>query len=279
MLSLLKNQILPKIARYLIILAFLIVAIPVIGAPPVNTGKNQWYLSGELGTAVLVKEFSRTFQALQKEFDHTPGYVINLSLARKIGEKLELGVSISPYHLSGTSNLPDFSAIGNHGAFKGTIYQEPVEYSTSSFNYFFFARYFLIQDETKFGNGIQWFPFVEAGLGENLFKTEVKYQTLPEGATKQTIFSKGTKEQPKPGNAVQWNLGAGTKIKFTESWSLLLELTGDFVMYDCMDAVHNYDTAGKDIATMAFIPKFMMGIVVPIDRNNSRKKEYQPWAP
>lgn len=264
----------------LFVILFFITAYAI--AKPPKQNNNQWAISIRTGMALFLSEYSSGF--LENEFKHQPGYVFNFDITRTLGKHWEPGIKFSLYHISGESELPEFSANGVHSAFS-RLYQVPVEYKTDSRSFSVFCRYYFREFPDKSKDKIRFDPFVELGGGINIFTTELSYQSNPISSLSPVIFQKGTGDRPTPGDAVQYNVGAGTRLRFNKTWDLLTSFNMEVIDYGCLDAVHNYDKSGERINAKGIIAKFMIGVIIPISNRVSSKTSrnsrsvYLPWAP
>jgi len=283
-LKILKMKLKKKtFAVLLLVIFFPWLSVNIIHATPSLKSKNnnnQWHISGRTGTAWLQYEIGSDMALLKKEFTHQPGLAIDLGISRTLGRSWEPGILISIFRLSGESDLPEFSANGNHSSFI-TLYQMPVEYVTVSTSLSAYCRYHFRSFSKRTTTTVSLNPFAELGGGINYFFTQLGYQTTPEGENSSIIFRKGTGEKPRtqPGNVAQISLGLGTKIEMPRNLTLIFSLNTDIINYDCLDAVHNY-TDGKRNHASSVVPRIMAGVCVPIG-NKGRSgggDSHLPWA-
>ena len=244
--------------------------------PSSKEGDNRWFISGRTGTALLLKEITPDFKFLENEFRHQSGLTVDFSISNNIKNRWEPGIIFSAYRLSGQSDLPDFSAVGNHHAFIN-LYQSPVEYVTVSTSISGFIRYYFLNNSGKRKNSVYLQPYAEIGAGMNYFFTELGYSVPPEGIS-QIIFYKGTqKSGPGPGNVAQIIAGLGAKAILPGNVDLLISLNTDIVNYDCLDTVHNYTNEKRNHAS-SIVPKFLIGVTIPISSNDISNR-HMPWSP
>jgi hypothetical protein len=281
MMNIKKNSKIKKIKSYvklnvclLLLMQSIFLSNAVSASKPDN---SQWVLTGRTGFAWLMNEITPDFKFLSNEFRHQPGLVLDFSVGRTLGNNWEPGINFNVYRLSGESSIPDFSANGLHHSFMN-LYQLPVEYVTVSTSLSAYCRYYFIGSSQKSRLTIQFQPYVEIGGGVNYFFTELGYKIPPEGSASHLIFNKGTQDSGSgPGNVAQFITGLGTKAVLPGNLSLIVSLNADLVNYDCMDAVHNY-TNGKRNHAFSIVPKFLIGVYVPLSNKNISNR-HMPWSP
>ena len=266
------------IKYFLLSFLFTFLFIPGPANPPGELGTNQWVLSLQAGLAAIGTEMTPGLEALQNEFNHHPGVSFDLALSHTLFKHWEVGANFERNYLSGDSKLPDFSAAGVHPRFM-VLYQQPVYYQTVSTSYYFFTRYYLRPFPKVNWNVVRFDPFLEFGLGANRFKTALNYRTVPQGAPSADIFVKGQTWNPMPGSSARYNIGTGTRINFKSSLNFIFSLDLDLINSDCMDAVHNYDASGTRLNAFTLLPRFRLGVVIPISNSLHGGTPYLPWAP
>jgi hypothetical protein len=241
---------------------------------------NSWTASVSGGVAQLVSEFTNDFQFLENEFQHNPGWALNINIGRTFGNHWEPGISLGVYKLSGTAEQADFTANGIHSSFKEIYPGIPVEYDNISSSLLFFMRYYFKEFSNHKQNGLRLDPYAEIGGGMNVFATELFYQTTPPGKEHPVIFQKSG---PNKGNVGQLSVGMGTQVGFGSSWKLTVSLNADWINYDCLDGVHNYNNEGERNHAKDIVSRLMVGMVIPIGAasggNSSSGNEYLPWSP
>ncbi len=251
---------------------------------PVNANKSfdiirhQWLFTFQGGVTVLATEYVSGIGALQNEFNHQPGLLVDFSLSRTLGKHWEVGLGMNFSQIHGRSDLPEFSANGIHPEFM-TLYQLPVKYQTLSQYYYLFGRwYFREYAETQCYH-VRLDPFVELSGGFNVLINSLKYESIPPGETTDVIFEKGQGARPHPGDVPGFSTGIGTRINFAGHINLITALNFDFMDYDNLDAVHNYDDKGQRLKAIGILTRFTVGVVIPLSNRLTGKKPYMPWAP
>lgn len=244
---------------------------------PKNT---RWTASVSGGVAQLVREFTNDFQFLENEFQHNPGWALNLNVGRRLGKRLEPGISFGVYKLSGTAEQADFTANGIHASFKDIYPGIPVEYDNISSSLLLFMRYYFREFSNQKYNRVRFDPYAEISGGMNIFATELFYQTTPPGKDRPVIFQKSG---PNKGIVGQLSVGLGTQVGFGSKWKLTVSLNTDWVNYDCLDGVHNYNNEGERNHAKDIVSRLMVGMVIPIGAasggNSSSGNDYFPWSP
>jgi hypothetical protein len=227
--------------------------------------------------SLLMKEVTSDFKFLKNEFRHQPGLTLDFTVGRNIDLKWEPGINVSLYRLTGHSDLPEFSATGNHYAFIN-LYQLPVEYVTVATSVSAFLRHYFFNSSGNSKNRVYLKPYAEIGAGVNYFFTELGYSVIPPQSDSRVIFYKGTRSPgPGPGNVAQLLTGMGAKAVLPGNVDLIISFNADVVNYGCLDAVHNY-TNGKRNHAFSIVPKFLTGVIIPLGNNNISNR-HMPWSP
>lgn len=270
-----KEMIKPGIL--LILLCMNLNAWKVHAAPPGDNGAGSWWLSVRAGTTILLSEITRDFRFLENEFNHHPGFSVDLSLSKILGDHWEPGVNLAVYRLTGATPQPRFSATGIFGPFNNLYPGIPVEYENMSGSLLFSVRYFVFSLPDQHPRGFHLSPFIEAGGGLNVFASEVHYESVPPGMESSLIWEKAGKNM---GNVAQISLGIGTKMNIGRNWDFLFALNTEWIDYDCVDGVHNY-TGGERDHARALMPRLMAGIAIPLGGSSlgrSPESDYLPWS-
>ncbi|HKJ42190.1 MAG TPA: hypothetical protein VKA27_08845 [Sunxiuqinia sp.] len=245
--------------------------------PPGELAQNQWVIAFQAGSAMMLTEVAPDFSSISNEFNHQPGLALDFAVSHTLGSHWEPGFDLSINHLSGTSPLPDFSAIGIHARFIN-LNQLPVIYQTASTSGYAFIRYYFRAYPKGMSTKMRIDPFFEVGVGVNHFKTKLNYQQTPSGESTSLIFEKGQGRNLIPGSSAQYTMGTGTRINFRKAWNLLLSLDMDVINSDCVDAVHNYDSQGNRIHARAILPRLKIGVIIPITNPLRTTNTYLPWS-
>jgi hypothetical protein len=239
--------------------------------PGKQNRETIWYLTGSSGIAFLNGEITREFAVLKNEFRHQPGFAFDLSIGRTLGQRFEPTFRLGVYTLFGESDLPQFSATGYHAALPVSMHQAPVEYITQSSAVSLIMKIYLRNNPGS--QTIRFNPFIEAGVGINSFKSELRYQRIPPGQNSPVIFRKSNGEYPF--GVAQIITGLGTKIGTPGKWNAVLLWNADVVNYATLDAVHNFTNGERDHAR-GIVSRITAGITIPL-RRNIDKDNYLPF--
>jgi len=249
---------------------------------------NLWTASFNGGIAHLTSEFTNDFQFLEKEFQHNPGWTFNVNIGRTFGKHWEPGIAIGVYKLSGTSQIPDFTANGIHGSFKNIFRNYPVDYDNISGSLLFYMRYYFREFSNQNNKGLRFDPYAEIGGGMNVFSTELYYQTTPPGMDRPIIFQKSGINK---GNVGQMTFALGTQAGFGNKLKLTFAVNADVVNYACLDGVHNYpEITGNEslqdvqkLDAKTIVSRFTAGLIIPLGAakggGGSSGNDYSPWSP
>jgi hypothetical protein len=250
--------------------------------PPSKSKKNLWTASVSSGVAFLTKEISKDYIFLDNEFQHQPGWAMDLNIGRTMGKHWEPMLKGGMFYLYGKSDSPDFSAVGNHASLKGTLYNIPVQYITFGGSFSGVIRYYFRDFYNQNGKVFRFDPFIEAGAGATIFSTELSYQNPPPGTNSTVIFQKGVDNNQNIANVAQINFGLGTKIGNPKKWHGVILYNADIVDYAVLDAVHNYTNNERNHAR-GIISRFTAGVVIPIATasggGSTPVNEHYPWSP
>ncbi|SHF69466.1 hypothetical protein SAMN05444274_107214 [Mariniphaga anaerophila] len=260
-------------------LIFFLTFFPGIKSYSSTTDKNgNWSFSVGTGISILSREFSKDLVLLDNEFQHQPGWALDINIGRTLGNHWEPNLRLGLFNLYGESNSPDFSAVGQHFSLSGVIYLLPVQYATNGGSVSGIMRYYIKSFSNKKRTGFYFNPFLEAGAGTNFFSTELRYKNPPPDPSKTVIFDKGVNSKETTANIAQYTFGLGTKLGDPRKMHFVISYNFDIVNYACLDAVHNYTGAERNHAR-GIISKFMAGVVIPLGRGNSSENSYLPWSP
>ncbi len=236
---------------------------------------NKWEVSGQFGTCGLLFEMRGLTSKLPNEFNHKPGYTFGLSLSRTVRLHWKPSLDMYFYHFTGDNDNPAFSAIGKNSDFEDFV-KAPVEYKTDMGAMMVGIRYYLWKFTKPEYKKLSLNPYLELQAGLNVLSTELRYKNPPAGEAS-LIFEKGKGDPARPAAVIgQYSCGGGTEINLHHDWKLSVGLNLDFVNYNCVDAVHNYYSSGKEIHTMDVVPRLMVGVIIPVWQ---RKQGYKIWAP
>jgi hypothetical protein len=252
-------------------------------APPSKSKTNLWSASVSTGVAFLTREITKDYKLIENEFQHQPGWAIDLNIGRTVGNHWEPMLKGGMYNLHGKSDSPDFSAVGNHASLRGPLFNIPVQYDTFGGNVSGVIRYYFWRFYNQNGKVFRLDPFVEAGAGINIFSTELRYQNPPTGTSSTVIFQKGVDNNQTIANVAQIIFGLGTKIGNPKKWHGVISYNAEIVNYAVLDAVHNYSGTERNHAK-GIISKITAGVVFPIATaasggGRTPVSEHYPWSP
>ena len=249
---------------------------------PSRTKKNLWTASVSAGVAQLSREISNDYKFLENEFQHKPGWALDVNIGRTFGKHWEPILRGGLFNIHGESDSPDFSATGHHPALKGPIYDLPVQYKTSGGSVSGVVRYYFREFSNQNGKVFRVDPYAEAGAGANIFSTELRYQFPPPGTNSTVLFQKGVDNKETIANVVQVTFGIGTKIGNPKKWHCIVSYNADVVNYAVLDAVHNYIGWERNHAK-GIISKITAGVVIPLGAasggGSGSGNDYYPWSP
>ncbi len=228
------------------------------------------------------------FSQFSNEFYNHAGLAFDFEVSKYLTPHWEIGAEMERSVLNGENDRPYFSANNIHQHHIPAV-TDPVEYQNKLTGQNLFFRYFIrpANQEYKFA------PFLKAGIGYKVYKSELKYKEPPSDPSKQLIFGKGSEGQTNLSTAV-FISGLGFKTSINQQVYLLANFDLNMVHYDFLDVVHNYDRATKDrIDLYGIYTQFKVGIFYtlkgePIEKKSNkegRKKgstsapKYLPFAP
>ena len=219
------------------------------------------------GTSRLITEFPKDFSESINEFDNKSGLAIDVELSKYLTDHWEIGMEINYSVLNGETDNPKFSADGHHSAFLEPI-TGPVEYNNILMGQKFFFRYYFIS-LGKNNAKVNFKPFVRGGMGYLYYKSKFKYID-PNPAGDDIIFGKGIKGHSNLSTAV-YNFGTGFKTSLSSKLYIISSVNLDFVNYDFLDVVHNYNEAGERRDLIGVYTELKIGIFYNITTFESGK--------
>lgn len=226
-----------------------------------GTGIN---IGAQFGASKLQTEtnFSESFH----EFYNTSGATYNIELSKYLNPKWEIGAQVDFSVLKGDNNNPDFSANDKHDAMSPGI-EKPVKYHNKLTGQNFFFRYYFTPNNVQSG----FTPFVRAGVGYINYLSEFNYKDPSNGGGDDVIFGKGSENGSKLSTAV-YIVGAGFKTSINGNWFLLTTFDLNFVDYDFLDVVHNYDPKGNRMKLIGVYSQIKVGILYTTSGNQIKSK-------
>ncbi len=215
--------------------------------------KGGVIVGGNIGSSMILSEVSPDFSTRVNEFNHQPGFIFEPELNKLIGNHLEVGTTFTLTFLNGKTDDPDFSAEGFHTAMKYDI-TEPVQYNTRMMGQKFYLGYYFRSFE-KINRPYQIEPFIRAGGGYFYYLSDFSYQDPDLGV----IFGKGVQDYATLTTAVFFGT-AGIKTYISPNVFINSSITVNYVTYDFLDAVHNYDEFGERNDYRGIYADFKIGI-------------------
>jgi hypothetical protein len=236
-----------------------------------NSGYSQNFsesginLGVKIGGSKLLGEMPYNFSNVINEFENKIGFTTSFEISKYISPRWEIGADIGYSNLNGYTNSPDFSAEGNHA---GTPLElnDPVEYINNLFGANFFSRYYFKEANAE----SVFIPFISFGGGFLNYFSKFKYIDAPDD---ELIFGKGKEGYTKLSTPVL-SLGTGFKSSFSSKFYMVTSLDFNFVNYDFLDVVHNYDSSGNRLDLLGLYAGFKIGIFygTGISGGNSKGK-------
>ncbi len=243
-----------------------------------NTFLSGWNIGAKFGTSRMIGEFPNDFSEAINEFDYKMGFAVDAELSKTISNHFEIGFEINRSTLSGETQDPSFSAQGNHSAFMEPL-TDPVEFENKlSGQKFFFRYYFKNLDETE---GFKFSPFIRAGLGFLHYNSKVKYIDAPDN---DLIFGKGNSNYNNELSTAVYVIGTGFRTEINDRFYLMAAADLNFVNYDFIDVVHNYNDNGDRLELLGMYTDLKIGIFYIISNNKpgkgrSKKSAIQQYLP
>jgi hypothetical protein len=199
--------------------------------------ESGFNLGLKLGVASMLGEIPNGSFAIVKEFDHQPGFDAAIEISKDITPRIQTGIEAGVTILNGNTNSPEFSAegINNPGLISIGEIDAPVKYQNVLSNIVIVGRYYVrnIKTESAFN------PFLSVGGG--LLNYNSLLQFVESG---ETIVGKGQGNNNRLSTAV-FRIGAGFKTTLSNKMYLITASDFNFVGYDFLDVVHNYDSLGE----------------------------------
>ncbi|MFV0591186.1 MAG: hypothetical protein ACK5M7_07360 [Draconibacterium sp.] len=193
----------------------------------------------KIGVSQMLTEVTPDFKEHLTEFDHKPGFAMDLELSKLFFNHWEAGTDINFTNLKGETDNPDFTAIGNHHSMPAPI-EDPVEYTNLLIGQKFFIGYYFRSFENITS---PWTPepFLRAGIGYIQYGAELKYQDPALGS----IFGKGAGDYTNLSmSSMVLFLSAGVKSYVNPNFFINTTFTCNYTNYDYLDAVYNYYSDG-----------------------------------
>ncbi len=202
-----------------------------------NFSDSGFNLGAKLGVAGMLGEIPDGSLSIESEFNHQPGFAAGFEISKDIAPRIQTGIEAGMTILNGNSYTPEFSAegINNPGIISIGEINDPVKYENVLSSVTIIGRYYFRNIKTRSAFN----PFLSIGGG--LLNYNSLLQFIDSG---ETIVGKGQGKNSKLSTAV-FKIGTGFKTTLNEKMDLSTSADFNFVGYDFLDAVHNYDSAGE----------------------------------
>ena len=218
----------------------------------------------KLGGSRLLGEVTNGFSEIINEFDNKSGFSTTLELSKYIRPKWEIGIEYGNSSLIGDSYSSVFSAEGFQPGIPIEI-DAPAEYINKLSNANFFFRYYFVDA----GSESLFIPFARAGGGFLNYNSKFKYIDAP---ADDLLFGKGTEGYTTLSTPV-FMVGTGFKTPITSHLYILASIDFNFVDYDFLDAVHNYDSDGNRLVINGLYTNFNIGIFYNFSKSGVNKNK------
>ncbi len=228
-----------------------------------NFSESGINLGVKVGGSKLLGEIPYDFSQIIHEFDNKTGVATSFEISKDISLRWEIGAEIGYSNLNGNTNSPEFSAEGNHAGTPLEI-NDPVEYSNKLFGANLLSRYYFNKNKTE----SVLIPFVCFGGGFLNYTSKFKYIDAPDN---ELIFGKGEEGYTKLSTPVFF-LGTGLKSSLSSKFHVIASIGFNFVNYDFLDVVHNYDSLGNRLGLSGLYSEFKAGIFYTIGVSGSKSK-------
>jgi len=220
------------VKKLLLLFTFILFQISMLAQTPAS----GIIVGGNIGISKVLTEIYPDFTTVN-EFDHQPGLILEPELNKLFGKHYEIGTSFTIASLKGKTDDPQFSAEGFHSAMMDPI-TEPVHYKTTLMGQKFYFGFYFNSFE-KIDKPFKIEPFVRLGGGYFYYTSEFGYQDPELGV----IFGKGVEGYTDLTTGVLF-LSGGIKMYITPNLFINTTLAFNYVRYDFLDAVHNYNAEG-----------------------------------
>lgn len=226
----------------------------------------------KLGGSKLMGEMPTDFSDFINEFDNKVGFASALELSKYLTQNWEIGVEIGYSNLIGSSLNSEFSAEGLQEGIPANI-SEPTEYNNKLFGQNAFFRYYF---KPASSNSV-FIPFIRTGVGYLNYFSQFKYIA---SASDDLLFGKGS-EGYNNLSTPQFILGTGFKSNVSPELYIISSVDFNFVNYDFLDVVHNYNNESQRIRIIGLYAEFKVGIFYTINKpeiinQKGKKKNGKP---
>jgi hypothetical protein len=230
--------------------------VPVLNA---QEGTGGIFIAGKTGISYLATEIHSNFSGAVSESGNLPGPYAGLELSVYAHPALEAGAGFSYSFLRGNTANPDFSAIGYQYYMTDAI-QGPVVYTNRLLGPELFARWYPVRNRRPGGMNL----FLKAGVGVMFHESQISYLS---SAGEEISFgkNKGDFKQYNLTN-VAYILGTGLRYSISDRIGLKLAANFNFVGYDFLDVVHNFDAEGQRAGIIGLYTDLTAGISIRLEK-------------
>jgi hypothetical protein len=218
----------------------------------------------KLGGSKLLGEIPTDFSNVINEFDNKIGFTTALEFSKYLSQNWEIGAEIGYSNLNGSTQTSEFSAEGLQEGIPANI-SDPTEYNNKLFGQNAFFRYYF---KPASSNSV-FIPFIRTGMGYLNYNSQFKYIASP---SDDLLFGKGTEGYNKLSTPV-FIFGTGFKSNIKSELYILSSIDFNFVNYDFLDVVHNYNDNRQRIRTIGMYAEFKVGIFYTINKPESKKNQ------
>lgn len=240
-------------------LAFILIANIIFAQESSISGVN---IGLKIGGSQLLTEIKNDFSGVVKEFNNKFGIASSLEISKYISPRWEIGGEVGISVLKGYTNSPNFSVEGLHYEFLQDIVN-PVEYKNEITGLNLLIRYFFkdVNSDSKI------IPFVRTGAGYLKYSSELKYIDAPDD---ELISGKGKEGYTSLSTPV-FVLGTGLKSPLTQNLYLIASINFNFVNYDHLDVVHNYNTDKERLKITGLYTEIKIGLFYNFNFSKNNK--------
>ena len=187
--------------------------------------------------ASMLGEIPNGSFSIINEFNHQPGIVSKFEINKDISPRIQIGIEAGMTKLNGNTYTPEFSAegISNPGIISIGEINDPVKYQNVLSSISLIGRYYF----RNINNVSVFNPFLSLGGGLLNYNSLLQYIDSDE-----TIVGKGQGKNSKLSTS-DFKVGAGFKTTLSKKMYLFTSADFNFVGYDFLDVMHNYDSSGE----------------------------------
>lgn len=214
----------------------------------------------KVGGSKLLGEIPPDFSEIINEFDNKTGFATAVEISKYLTSKWEFGVEIGYSNLNGSTLTSEFSAEGLQEGIPSEI-SEPTEYKNKLFGQNAFLRYYFKSSSSK----SFFIPFVRTGVGYLNYNSQFKYI---DSSDDDLLFGKGTEGYTKLSTPL-FIVGSGFKSNISPEIYLVSSVDFNFVNYDFLDVVHNYNNDKQRMKPFGMYAEFKIGIFYSISKSGN----------